>query len=196
MASTVNIKGVNKADLLVRLWDKSCSLGTEAFLSIVDAEQHGYSMHDMAELYLDKNIDVGVFMGRPVYANLGHEEVDPSRYDRNAGAGVFARVVEEMRAEPVPWVNIEGVDKPTLLIDLWQNGRTRGNTRGEDMDPHKRNGIAGMMIDHDPHVEFFFGRIIDVDFSRAEVDPRVYDRENGQGALAELVQKRRDNPYY
>jgi hypothetical protein len=132
-------------------------------------------------------------MGRPIKADLSKDEVDARDCDRNIGEGNFAKIVEAMRQEPVPWVNIEGVDKADLLVKLWKNGRSRGGRQCLDHDDRLFRCKAEALIDFCPRVDFFLDRIIEVDFSLTEVDPRVYDRENYQGAFAHAVAEVRED---
>jgi hypothetical protein len=39
-----------------------------------------------------------------------------------------------------------------------------------------------------PHVDYLRGRIIKVDFTSHELDPRLYDRDNGDGAAERALE--------
>ena len=46
---------------------------------------------------------------------------------------------------------------------------------------------AQKVLDHHPYVDYLLGRVIKVDFSGEDLNFRLYDRDNGEGAGEEAV---------
>lgn len=93
MANTVYIGNLDKAELLVRLWDASRDLEDSIPFSCMGRSKVTY---EDASRQLKRVLRVGVFKGRFIEVDLGKAEVDPRRYDRVNGQGAFARVVHSM----------------------------------------------------------------------------------------------------
>lgn len=87
---SVNIKGLNKVDLLRELY-------YDAFESPWACVQKDGFNDDMAREAVKGYIDY--FQGRAIKCDLSKDTVDPRLYDRDAGAGQFQKVVDCLRNE-------------------------------------------------------------------------------------------------
>jgi hypothetical protein len=107
----VNISGLNKPELLRRLW------GKQIVPPVFRREEHlrdrwgshiapSFKVkeiplppfdHSLAEEAVKKRIDY--FCGSAIKCDLSGDEVDPFLYDRDAGKGAFQEVVDSMRSK-------------------------------------------------------------------------------------------------
>lgn len=91
--NTIDITGIDKAELLVSLHENATPTGLgwlhpHAFESLTKEE---------AESALKECTQFDYFRGRPLKVDLSSDRVDPRLYDRDAGQGAFARIVEQLR---------------------------------------------------------------------------------------------------
>jgi hypothetical protein len=89
----INIKDIDRDELLHRLW---LNQKTSAFFIHMQAPTYN-AEEAKASIRADGYIDHAC--GRAIKTNLSEDEVNPRLYDRDAGAGTFQRVVDELRAE-------------------------------------------------------------------------------------------------
>ena len=90
----VDIKGLDKAEVLVALWNNSCEVGLSFNpsgkpLTVKKARKiinGGYYSFDYCE-------------GRVIKCNISGDEFHPWRYDRENGAGAAQRAIDELRKE-------------------------------------------------------------------------------------------------
>lgn len=91
-------------------------------------------------------------------------------------------------------INISGIDKATLLQALHAKSKALGMSHLHDMgDLTLRQCqdiisqcpvIAGKVV---MYFDYLAGRIMKVDISENELDPYLYDRDNGPGAAQRVV---------
>lgn len=97
MSVKVNISGVNKVELLRELWTHAkpvAALGNRpAAPAEFDAEE--------AKRAISAGM-INVFCGRCIKTDLSRGTADPRLYDRDAGAGVFAKIVTMVKMESMP----------------------------------------------------------------------------------------------
>ena len=94
---TVDIRGLDKMDLLEKLWDNQVPAG---YFRMFDAPTPMFDVDEaLAELTSRGALDMGVdyICGRAIKVDLMGDDVNPRMYDRDAGEGTFARVVSNMR---------------------------------------------------------------------------------------------------
>ncbi len=106
MATTVNIKGLDKARLLAALVNggQPLGLGIRQYrhMSVEEARTwiEERRAHDTAALPTNGRLYFDYVHGVPVKSDLTEDEVDPRLYDRDQGVGAFQRVVDDLRAQP------------------------------------------------------------------------------------------------
>jgi hypothetical protein len=98
MSSTEHdIKGVDKADLLTRLW-----FAQKQISSFVQCDGKTATMADVrqkATMQLDQGHRIDYFLGRKMGMELQGDTCSSYLYDRDAGVGTFQRVLDEMLHE-------------------------------------------------------------------------------------------------
>jgi hypothetical protein len=96
---TIDIKGLDKAELLHALYHGTRALGLGRL-----HDNSGLTVDDMrAVLAKDEGsayqYDFDYFAGRPLKCNIGGDSFDPRLYDRDAGPGAAALAVAKLRAK-------------------------------------------------------------------------------------------------
>jgi len=86
-------------------------------------------------------------------------------------------------------VDISGLDKFDVLKALWENSKTASFfSMIPKMAPPLNEAEAREQLSSTrPYVDYLCGRVIKTDFSKDELDPWGYDRDNGQGAMQKVV---------
>ena len=94
MEDTVDIAGLDKVELLYRLWNNA----TPAIFSVMKAIPPQFP-REAATKAVTGYIDY--FDGRPIKMSFRKDRIDPWCYDREFGEGEVARIVAELRAESI-----------------------------------------------------------------------------------------------
>ena len=89
-------------------------------------------------------------------------------------------------------INIAGLSKVDVLQALYKNAKPLGMGMLHFVPGPMPAEQAQAMIDEgQTYFDYVNGRVMKVDLSEDQLDPRLYDRDNGQGAaekaLAELT---------
>lgn len=87
-------------------------------------------------------------------------------------------------------VDISGIDKVSLLHALWKNSKpaiffSMNNATPPPFDNEKA------MTAVQKYINYYDGRCIKCDLSGDTVDPRLYDRDFGSGAVQRIVDQLR-----
>lgn len=87
-------------------------------------------------------------------------------------------------------INIKGLDKAEILMSLYNNSRPQGmgflHATPEDMTIEEAREILKLQQDFD----YLHGRVMKIDLtSDEEFDPWLYDRDIGDGAAEEIINK-------
>ena len=87
-------------------------------------------------------------------------------------------------------VNIKNLDKATVLVSLWNYSHGQGmsflgNPNNKKLTLEK----ARFLIEknHFMYFDYVLGRVIKVDLSKDEFDPRLYDRDCGEGQAQKAI---------
>lgn len=82
-------------------------------------------------------------------------------------------------------IDLKGKNKATVLAKLYNASRPLGmeflQANGKDMTEAEAQAI---LDSGQTYFDYLKGRVMKVDLSGDELDPWLYDRENGQGAAA------------
>lgn len=89
------ISGLDKVELLFRLWKRQVFTGKNG----CDAASYTESAFDRALAARACKQSMNYFHGKAIKVDISGDHVDPWLYDRDAGAGAFALVVEKMKSE-------------------------------------------------------------------------------------------------
>lgn len=91
-----------------------------------------------------------------------------------------------------------GMNKPKLLLYLWKNSKEsptyallKKMGHYEDREPNIEDCIRA--IENGSYVDYFFGRVIKVDFNR--INFNLYDRDCGSGAGENAVLDMLTDPF-
>ena len=87
----INIKGINKAEVLKRLYDNSQPLG----MGFLQAEAGNMSIEE-AESIIRNNKDFDYLKGRVMKVDLSSDEFDPWLYDRDNGQGAAKKALSDL----------------------------------------------------------------------------------------------------
>ena len=87
----VNIKGLDKVELLRRLWENQ---SPEIFLMLIGLPSPPFN-EELAKHAVVEYIDY--FQGRCIKTDISGDVADTRLYDRDAGSGVFEKIVNNMR---------------------------------------------------------------------------------------------------
>jgi hypothetical protein len=93
MSNKINVDGIDPARLLKALYDGTRPQG----MGVLHAVPGGCSI-ELAREQLAHDSYVDYFLGRPIKVDFGNDEVRPFCYDRDAGEGRFAAIVEALRS--------------------------------------------------------------------------------------------------
>lgn len=99
MEETINITGIDRADLIAALYNGTKALG----LGVLYDQPGGMTSDDVKGLIgdmLDGDLDFDYFKGRPLKVRIvGDEILGVWLYDRDAGEGQCAKIVAELKAD-------------------------------------------------------------------------------------------------
>lgn len=96
-------------------------------------------------------------------------------------------------------VSIKGMDKAEMLLALWQASRMQGMSflgflgsgeltleqAQEEIQERKHTGFDGK---DSIYFDYLNGKVMKVDLGQDEFDPRLYDRDNGDGAAQRAIE--------
>lgn len=91
-------------------------------------------------------------------------------------------------------IDIKGLDKAEVLAALFNASKQQGmgflDARGAL--PMTVNVARGVIQEsRELYFDYLFGRVMKVDLSTDELDPGLYDRDNGQGAAERALRSLR-----
>ena len=89
-------------------------------------------------------------------------------------------------------INLAGVDKAKVLAALYNASHPQGmgflHATPEDMTVEEARGVLGSMPKEYTAFDYLKGRVMKIDLTKDELDPRLYDRDNGPGAAAKALE--------
>ena len=84
-------------------------------------------------------------------------------------------------------INITGIDKAEILAALYNQSKPQGlgfiQFTPEDMEKEEAEELLLSFTNFD----YLKGRVMKIDLSSDDLDPWLYDRDNGQGAAERAV---------
>ncbi len=84
-------------------------------------------------------------------------------------------------------IDISKLDKADVLCALYNNSRPLGmgvfHFTPEPMTADEANGL----LNESKYFDYLKGRVMKIDLSGDELDPRLYDRDNGNGAAHRAI---------
>lgn len=86
-------------------------------------------------------------------------------------------------------INIKNCDKAAVLAALYNNSKPLGmgflHYTPEDMSVEE----ARELLKKDDYFDYLKGRVMKVDLSTDELNPRLYDRDNGNGTAHQALKE-------
>ena len=95
-------------------------------------------------------------------------------------------------------VNIKGLDKAEVLLALWKGSHAQGMSflgmMNGGLTLEKAKGMVDELKEHNHplYFDYVMGHVIKCDLTDDEFDPRLYDRDCGEGRAAEVIEALRD----
>jgi len=88
-------------------------------------------------------------------------------------------------------INIDGLDKAEVLVGLYNASQPLGmgilHFTSEDMTAEE----ASDLLKEQTYFDYLKGRVMKVDLKGSDIRVSMYDRDNGEGAFEEVIQKLR-----
>ena len=139
MSDTINIAGMDKAELLAALYKNSQPLG----LGFLQADANPMTRDEAAEIMRDQGLYFDYLKGRVMKINLEGDELNPWGYDRDNGQGSVASVIENLKngLEIQPKTAntfAKGLDD---FLKSAQPTHTEGNTMNLGIDEELRDAL-------------------------------------------------------
>lgn len=95
-------------------------------------------------------------------------------------------------------VNIKDLDKAEVLLALWKGSHTQGMSflgmMNGGLTLEKAKGMVDELKEHNHplYFDYVMGHVIKCDLTDDEFDPRLYDRDCGEGRAAEVIEALRN----
>ena len=90
----VDIMGLDKAEVLVALWNNSCEVGLS-----FNPSGKPLTVREARRIINGRYYNFDYCKGRVIKCNISGDEFDPWRYDRENGAGAAQMAIDELRKE-------------------------------------------------------------------------------------------------
>ena len=91
-------------------------------------------------------------------------------------------------------IDIKGLDKADVLAALYNGARAQGlgflHATNGDMT---REAAQALLDSGQTYFDYLHGRVMKVDLSGDELNPWLYDRDNGEGAAITVIRQLREN---
>lgn len=85
-------------------------------------------------------------------------------------------------------ISIAGLDKADVLAELYNAARPQG-MGFTHFDPKPMgNTEAAELLKTTKYFDYVKGRVMKVEINGDELDPLLYDRDNGEGAAAKVIE--------
>lgn len=85
-------------------------------------------------------------------------------------------------------ISIAGLDKAKVLIALYEHARVQGLGFLQAKKEPMMEAEATALLESDDYFDYVHGRVMKVRISGDELNPRLYDRDNGFGAAEDAIQ--------
>lgn len=84
-------------------------------------------------------------------------------------------------------ISIAGLDKAKVIIALYTYARVQGMGAFQAKSEPMTEAEANALLATDDYFDYVHGRVMKVRIAGDELNPRLYDRDNGHGAAADAV---------
>jgi hypothetical protein len=85
-------------------------------------------------------------------------------------------------------MNIQGLDKAQVLIALYNRARVQGlGFLNATNQPMTESEAEILLSDYRGYFDYLYGKVMKINLAGDEVDTRLYNRDNGEGAAERAV---------
>lgn len=84
-------------------------------------------------------------------------------------------------------IDIKGINKAKLLAALYNNSHPQGMGFTQYIPKDMTEQEAETLLTKQSYFDYLKGRVMKIDLSEDVLDPWGYDRDNGEGAVARIV---------
>lgn len=84
-------------------------------------------------------------------------------------------------------ISIKGLDRAKVLAALYNGARAQGAGFIQYDSTPMGEKEARQLLQRQTNFDYLKGRVMKVNLSSDEIDPYLYDRDNGQGAFAKVI---------
>jgi hypothetical protein len=84
-------------------------------------------------------------------------------------------------------MNIKDKNKPAILAALYNGSRVQGMGHFQAKPGQMGENEAAALLEETTYFDYLHGKVMKVDLSGDELDPGLYDRDNGQGAAERAI---------
>jgi hypothetical protein len=84
-------------------------------------------------------------------------------------------------------MNIKHKNKAAILAALYNSSRVQGMGALQAKPGQMQEAEAAELLKNQTYFDYLYGKVMKVDLSGDELDPRLYDRDNGQGAAERAI---------
>jgi len=86
-----------------------------------------------------------------------------------------------------PMVDISGLSKECVLAALYNNSKVQGFGYLQTVSAEMSVEDASKIVRQSLSFDYLFGKVMKIDISGDEFDPRLYDRDLGNGAAHKVI---------
>lgn len=86
-------------------------------------------------------------------------------------------------------IDISKMSKAKVLAALYNASQQLGMgfTHARGREPMTEADAEKELANHGPYFDYLHGRVMKIDLSGPQLDPRLYDRDNGDGCAAAVL---------
>lgn len=89
-------------------------------------------------------------------------------------------------------ISLDGLSKAAVLAALYNNARVQGMGVFQAKDGDMAEADAQKLLDNgNTYFDYLYGRVMKVDLKGESLWPGLYDRDNGSGAAASVIEQLR-----
>lgn len=84
-------------------------------------------------------------------------------------------------------MNIKDKNKPAILAALYNNSKVQGMGWLQAKTGEMTEQEAAELLRNQESFDYLHGKVMKIDLSSDELNPRLYDRDNGEGAALRAI---------
>lgn len=84
-------------------------------------------------------------------------------------------------------MNIKDKNKPAILAALYNASKVQGMGWLQAKDGEMTEQHAATLLEQTTSFDYLYGKVMKIDLAGDELNPRLYDRDNGEGAAERAI---------